>query len=323
MTTPQIGNPISLEDVQDEFSGSNPISISEYYDSADGVPSSGEISLDDFYNVSSSIVGEHLTEAGGSWTVPAGVTSISVICVGPGGKGCPPTTDNNYSGGGGGGGALAYVNNFSVIPGDVLNISIDNTGSTVFDNNDNAFILAGAGENGRNNTTYYYNQGGTYDLFGNTGGGGNGGYGGLGHDLNGNGGGGGGAGGYSGTGGNGGDQDHNPAVNPDGAGGAGGGGKYCGCSISGLGGGVDIFGIGSSGAAGTFDGQNCNDQIDGEQGSRSVPAANPKTMKYGGGGGGRRHDYSYQSYVTGGAGVVRIIYPGNERSFPSTRTAIE
>ena len=40
---------ISLDDVQTEFGGSNPISISEYYGVDTGVPTSGTISLDDFY----------------------------------------------------------------------------------------------------------------------------------------------------------------------------------------------------------------------------------------------------------------------------------
>ena len=40
---------ISLLDVQNEFGGSNPIEINEYYGVATGVPSSGTISLADFY----------------------------------------------------------------------------------------------------------------------------------------------------------------------------------------------------------------------------------------------------------------------------------
>ena len=44
--------PISLNDVQTEFGGSNPIGINEYYGVAGGVPSSGTISLADFYGTS-------------------------------------------------------------------------------------------------------------------------------------------------------------------------------------------------------------------------------------------------------------------------------
>ncbi len=50
----QSSGQISLQDIQDEFGGSHPISLSEYYGS-DTVPSSGAISLNDFYGTSSVI----------------------------------------------------------------------------------------------------------------------------------------------------------------------------------------------------------------------------------------------------------------------------
>ena len=62
MTLPASGT-ITLDDLQTEFGGSNPIQLSEYYrggglvpDSAtnSGVPTSGTISLDDFYGAESS-----------------------------------------------------------------------------------------------------------------------------------------------------------------------------------------------------------------------------------------------------------------------------
>lgn len=49
----QTSGPISLQDIQGEFGGSNPISLSEYYSAASGIPSSGAISLLDFYGASS------------------------------------------------------------------------------------------------------------------------------------------------------------------------------------------------------------------------------------------------------------------------------
>lgn len=52
--TLQTSGPISLLDVQNEFGGTNPISISEYYGVDDGVPTSGIISLYDFYGKSAS-----------------------------------------------------------------------------------------------------------------------------------------------------------------------------------------------------------------------------------------------------------------------------
>jgi hypothetical protein len=50
----QSSGAISLSDIQTEFGGSNPISLSEYYGS-DTVPSSGAISIGDFYGTSSSL----------------------------------------------------------------------------------------------------------------------------------------------------------------------------------------------------------------------------------------------------------------------------
>ena len=48
-----------------------------------------------------------------TWTCPAGVFSVSVVCVGAGG-GCGPVS-GYYAGGGGG--ALAYANSIEVAPG--------------------------------------------------------------------------------------------------------------------------------------------------------------------------------------------------------------
>lgn len=49
----QESGPISLLDIQDEFGGSAPISLSEYYGAASGIPSSGQIRIGDFYGASS------------------------------------------------------------------------------------------------------------------------------------------------------------------------------------------------------------------------------------------------------------------------------
>ncbi len=51
----QSSGAISLANIQTEFGGSNPISISEYYGVASGIPSSGQISISQFYGASSSI----------------------------------------------------------------------------------------------------------------------------------------------------------------------------------------------------------------------------------------------------------------------------
>lgn len=225
-----------------------------------------------------------------TWTAPAGVTSVSVVAVGPG-------ADYSVAWLGGGGGGLGYRNNISVTPG---------VGYTVY---------VGANSSSAGYPSYFINGstvvgggGVPYNSGGYTGdGGGNGGYGG-----GGGGGywpGGGGAGGYSGNGGNGGD-DYNASTSGSGGGGGGGGGWY-----SGGGGGVGIYGEGSSGTGGGSGwagpngggggsgGQNGNDYGDNSHGGGLY-----------GGGGGR------SANGAGGCGAVRIIWPGITRSFPSTNT---
>ena len=49
----QSSGAISLNDIQNEFGGSNPIGINEYYGVASGIPGSGTISLNQFYGASS------------------------------------------------------------------------------------------------------------------------------------------------------------------------------------------------------------------------------------------------------------------------------
>lgn len=51
MSLPTSGQ-ISLNDIQTEFGGSNPINISEYYGIAGGIPTSGQIKISDFYGAS-------------------------------------------------------------------------------------------------------------------------------------------------------------------------------------------------------------------------------------------------------------------------------
>lgn len=51
----QSSGPISLLDIQNEFGGTNPIGINEYYGADTGVPASGTISFDDFYGTSSTV----------------------------------------------------------------------------------------------------------------------------------------------------------------------------------------------------------------------------------------------------------------------------
>ena len=51
MALPTSG-PLSLDDIQAEFGGSNPIGINEYYGAAAGIPASGTIAINDFYGAS-------------------------------------------------------------------------------------------------------------------------------------------------------------------------------------------------------------------------------------------------------------------------------
>ena len=72
-----------------------------------------------------------------SWTVPAGVTSISMVCIGGGGGAgayglqynTAGTLLRRYGGGAGGGGALSYRNNYSVTPGSTLTVTAGKYGS--------------------------------------------------------------------------------------------------------------------------------------------------------------------------------------------------
>lgn len=56
--TLQSSGAISLSQVQTEFGGSNPISMSEYYGVDTGVPASGAIDLSDFYGTSALAIGD-------------------------------------------------------------------------------------------------------------------------------------------------------------------------------------------------------------------------------------------------------------------------
>lgn len=52
----QTSGQISLSDIQGEFGGSAPTSLSEYYGAAAGIPASGQISISDFYGATSVIL---------------------------------------------------------------------------------------------------------------------------------------------------------------------------------------------------------------------------------------------------------------------------
>lgn len=66
----------------------------------------------------------------GTWTVPAGVTSVSVVCIGGGGGGVYfGTNGTSGGGGGGGGGGTTYRNAIAVTAGEVLSYAVGGGGS--------------------------------------------------------------------------------------------------------------------------------------------------------------------------------------------------
>ncbi len=112
--------PLSLSEIQAEFGGSNPISLTEYYGVASGIPTSGRISISDFYGkaLSGNFLSEIITSSQ-SWTLKNKLARFIHIFVigagGSGGMGWPArhvgpygNTDGIAGGGGGGAGGVAY-----------------------------------------------------------------------------------------------------------------------------------------------------------------------------------------------------------------------
>ena len=238
------------------------------------------------------------------WVAPAGVTKVSVVAIGGGGLT--------------GGGGLGYINNYTVVPGNTYSVVVGRGG-----------VATGSSSCNQGKSSYFINTstvrgGGQQDVgypatYVGTGGG-NGGYG---------------AGGYSGSGAGG----YNTAA-PAGGGGGGGYSLVCNtnlyCNICGViawggGGGVGLFGQGSSGGSGTLNAGNSNTPSapgggggsGGASGSASSLARLLGKAYLGaggayGGGTGATGVYCPPVYATGATGAVRIVWPGNTRTFPST-----
>ena len=258
-----------------------------------------------------------------TWTAPAGVTSISILCIGGGGGG---RAGSGSSGGGGGGGALTYRNNFAVTPGATYTIQIGKGGNGITGTGTGGATAGGAS---------FFSTTSTCNANGGAGGGGSGAVwaGGTGGSATtptggasfagGQGGGGqssqkpggGGCAGYSGVGGRGGGRDPSAFTNNNataGAGGGGGGGGWssaAGSFLGGHGGGVEALGPGANGAAGS----------NSTSGNGGAGGGNGG---YGGGGAGGFLS-AVSTLQNGHPGVVRIMWPGNLRSYPSTRVANE
>ena len=232
---------------------------------------------------------EYTTPGTYSWVAPAGVTSVSVVCVGPGGT--------SY------GGSLGYKNNYAVTPGNSYTVVVGAGGAST----DSYFVSTAVVKGGHGNTTPSYAGDG----------GGNGGF----SQGNASQGGGGGAGGYSGNGGAG--ADNSGSGNTSGSGGTGGGGGGGGATDDGSGtavgaggGGVGILGQGTSGTGG---GSGAGGGGGGSGGLAGLgwEAENGRGGAYGGSSG-----FNWVSGARGphGVGAVRIIWPGSTRQFPSTNT---
>lgn len=272
--------------------------------------------------------GHRYTTAGThSWTCPAGVTKVSVVCVGGGGGGYGDTA--------GGGAGLGYINDYSVTPGQSYTVVVGVKGEhSAYPNSyggDSYFVDATTVKGGGGAGGGGYAQGGVQlagDGVGGT-------YVGDGGANGGNGGnsgasGGGGAAGYSGNGGAGGGTTQNGSDGVSGGGGGGGGaggeGAYPTNFIGSGGGGVGIFGAGVTGTGGTYSsGGNSTGGTGGSGGatgdggdSGCNTGSAVADGNYGGGGGsGNRGNCAKE----GGDGAVRIIY-GDGRSFPSTNTSL-
>ena len=253
------------------------------------------------------------------FTVPAGVTSVSAVCVGGGGGGAGGEAGRNQGVSGGAGGGLAY-GTLAVTPSESLRIvvGVGGTGGPTSVNgtaggasqiirnpgiSQTVLLAGGGGGPGQQRSTAAV-TGGTSTGTDRTGGGAGGNSGGNSLET---GSGGGGAGGYSADGGAGGTTG---AGSSSTGGGGGGGATNSGQGYGG--GGVGLLGAGTNGTGGGFN-------VFGNGGSGGANGTRPNGGAYGGGGGACDDDTA-GSGGSGGQGAVRIIW-GTGRSYPSTGTA--
>lgn len=255
--------------------------------------------------------GEYYTNFSGTWTVPAGVTSISFMIVGGGGGGGGYFA--NTGRGGGGGGGSAFRNNVAVTPGQVISFTIGEGGAQGLSgrnggNGGTTSCLSATASGGLAATDIFGGAGGSPG--GIRGGGGTGGQGGTG-GSNGAGGGGG-AAGINSSGGRGGNAGQAGGGAGGGTGGGGGGGSGT-DGRAGIGGGVALtWSIASTGALGGSPGSGTIWGGGGERGLSRFAAFSA------GGGGGSFRSFSLSSQGAGhpgGRGGIRIVWPGSARQF--------
>ena len=257
-----------------------------------------------------------------TFTVPAGVTSITAVAIGAGGGGDYfQGAQTVYMATSGWGGDLSYANNIPVTPGETLTVHVGNTApgegswfyagfmnynptsgwageSSWIKRSDGTVILRAKGGNGGGTVSHSYNNDSNIGDVSYSGGSGT---------TSGTGGGGGGAAGYAGDGG-----DGNPASStarlPSANSGAGAGGM-----ANQGGGGVGLYGLGNT-ATSSGDGGSGG----GNAGSGGVNAVGADGGLYGGGAGGGTTFYNKGD---SGQGAVRILWNGNA-SFPSTNVGL-
>ena len=145
----QLTGEISLANIQTEFGGANPISLSEYYSDGIYVPNSTigypggvvttiptssqqTISFANFYGASKRIptLYEWLTPGTYSWTVPTGMLTGDILVIGGGGGGGQASFDRTGSVGGGGGGGNVQIARSVNLSGTNPTIVVGNGGSS-------------------------------------------------------------------------------------------------------------------------------------------------------------------------------------------------
>lgn len=131
---------IGLADVQNEFGGSAPVDISEYYRNGayttannSAIPTSGPVSIDKFYGASKYVPGTSgILTASTTLVLPSNSGTIAYYyCIGGGGGGGGGSSRISYgygAGGGGGTGGNSY-GSFAVVPGDSLSITVGGAGT--------------------------------------------------------------------------------------------------------------------------------------------------------------------------------------------------
>jgi hypothetical protein len=137
----QLTGEISLANIQTEFDGANPISLSEYYSGGiyvpgstigypggvvTTIPPSSTISLANFYGSAKRFKELYTFNNTQSWIVPNGMTTARIIVVGGGGAGgkvAISAVDGYASGGGGGAGQVLDLE-LELPVGYVISISI-------------------------------------------------------------------------------------------------------------------------------------------------------------------------------------------------------